>query len=234
MYPRTVESDDAVISRVWRAAGQPNPFNPQSTPRLRAKLKSAPSYGRALRAQQNAIERPGDTARVKALWNAADAAAKEAHGSISEVLYVVMVESIKGVNKDKRMALEKLQELNDINDALGDALKDLSDTSRRLADRESNGDADAKEQVVYTRYETRTAGPAKLTTVRKTMTRSQLSSEMKMLESEREDLRNSKQKAQNEFQHVDQVVNQAMQSLTRILRTLGDMRKQGAASRSGL
>jgi hypothetical protein len=237
-YPRNVESDYAIINRVWRAAGQPSPFNPQSTPRLRAVLKNAPSYGRAVRALQYAIEHSSNSAAMQELWKAANAAARETRASISEVLYVVMVESIRDANKRKRMALERLQELNDINDALGESLKDLTDASGRLADRESKGEADAKEQVAYTRYRTGAVGSAKqsigLTTVRKSMTRSQLNSEMKTLESEREDLRNRKQQAENEFQHLDQAVNQTMQSLTRILRSLADMRKQGAASKSGL
>ncbi|NIR60668.1 MAG: hypothetical protein GWO02_14745 [Gammaproteobacteria bacterium] len=66
------------------------------------------------------------------------------------------------------------------------------------------------------------------------VSRERLGSTIKGAERQAEEARNRRDRVKSAFQHTDQQKNQLYQALSRVLRTMNDMRRLGAASRSGL
>ena len=114
----------------------------------------------------------------------------------------------------------------------------MADASKQLASRENKDESDKKVWVHYDLYDTETVvpdgQPIKTETVSANVSRIGLSTEMKRLENRMEELRNSKQKVTNEFQHLDQIVNQTMQGIARVLRALGQMRTGTGIAKAGM
>ena len=64
--------------------------------------------------------------------------------------------------------------------------------------------------------------------------RANISTEMKRLERQMEELRNTKQMATNKFQRIDQIVKETLQGLARTLRTLGQVRTGVGIAKPGM
>jgi hypothetical protein len=164
--------------------------------------------------------------------------ADEFGGNVMEILHIITKESIKEDNETKRVKLQKLDDYNKISKALDQSLDSLADSSEELASREDKDESDKKVRVRYDLYDTETVGPdrqpVKTGTFSANMSRNALSTEMKQLENRMEELRNSKQKVTNEFQHLDQIVNQTMQGIARLLRALGQMRTGTGIATAGM
>jgi len=220
--------DDHLFDAVYDQTGTPYPYNPNTTPGLENSAQSAPSWNDANDAYHNALQNPDEPAAHARLNKSLGALASETSSNVMEILHIIMKESIKEDNETKRMKLQKLDEYNKISEAYGRSLDSLADSSAKLASRENKDESDAKVRVRYDMYDTSTVGPdgqpIKTATINKSVSRNGLSTEMKRLENRMEELRNDKQTITNEFQHLDQLVNQTMQGIARVLRALGQMR----------
>ena len=68
----------------------------------------------------------------------------------------------------------------------------------------------------------------------KSHTRNSLGTEMKVAENCVEEIRNKNQMAQTAFEQIDKKTNETMNTISRVLRALGEMRQEGAGKRGGL
>jgi len=230
--------DDHMFDAVYDETSTPYPYNPNTTPGVENSAQNAPSWNDTNDAYHNALQNPDDPAVYAQLYKRLGALASETGSNVMEILHIIMKESIKENNETKRMKLQKLDDLNKISKALGRSLDSLADSSAKLASRENKDESDAKVRMRYDMYDTSTVGPngqpIKTETINKNVSRNGLSTEMKRLENRMEELRNDKQKITNEFQHLDQLVNQTMQGIARILRALGQMRTGAGIAEPGM
>jgi len=205
----------------------PRRASTETIPHLKRSVTTAQGYQRAKKVARAAIDQPDSTALVRKLWDAVNSVAHETQRDVMETAKIILNDSIKEDNETKHMILNKLKTLNKINQALAHSLKSLADASKKLASREKSDETDAKTAVNYLRYDAKARDPAaRLRRFNGELTQTQIKREIKALEGRREQLRLQEQKTQNEFRHMDQLVNQQMQNIDRIMRTLGSIRTQ--------
>lgn len=209
----------------------PGRASTETIPHLKRSETTAQGYQRAKKVARAAIDQPDNTALVQKLWDAVSSVTNETQRDVMETAQIILKDSVKEDNETKRMILHKLENLNKINQALADSLKSLADASKELASRENSDESDAKTVVRFSRYDAKARGPnASLRRIKGELTQTQIKREIKTLEEQREQLRLQEKKTQNEFRHMDQLVNQQMQSIARLMRALGSIRTQTGLS----
>ncbi len=178
-------------------------------------------------------------------------------GDILGLLFFIFRESIMEQNEDKQYWLSKLKDLNAVADELSSYLEELNKASQKLSEsevedekveikrRQINWEALQPKTDKYSyshsidshydvedRVDIGVIGLVNTRVVK--LSRSEISAEIINIESERERLRNERQSISNKFQHLDQVTNQTLQGIARVLRTLGAMRTGVGLAKGGL
>ncbi|MBC8145060.1 MAG: hypothetical protein H7X80_05700 [bacterium] len=160
------------------------------------------------------------------------------------LLYLVMRESIKQMQEDKKFYLAKLNAHNEAAKALSDELVELTAASASLAAAEKGPEEDnapctlpacvqfkAKYDAILAKRRASGLPSKPLAAIR---TRGDLSQRMRELEAQQEEIRNKRTQDQTAFQNFDQKTNQLMNMLSSIVKEMADMRSIGKSNRTGL
>jgi hypothetical protein len=156
-----------------------------------------------------------------------------------EGLHNVLKESLKEDNETRKLKLQKLHELNTLNKFMTDQIGRIADASQELAVMEKEGDDSTIAEVSLSWEKPSTDSldkDGKVIVVErrtKSHTRNSLGTEMKVAENCLKEIRNKNQMAQTAFEQIDKKTNETMNTISRVLRTLSELRQSGAA-RGGL
>ena len=157
-----------------------------------------------------------------------------------EALHIILKEALKEDNETRKWKLQRLQDLNVLNRFMSDQIRSIADASQKLAAKERESDDSTAEKVSLTWEKPWTNSldeDGKVIVVErrsKSHTRKSLGAEMKVAENCLEEIRNKNQMEQTVFEQIDKKTNETMNTVSRILRTVREMRGLGAASRGGL
>jgi hypothetical protein len=157
-----------------------------------------------------------------------------------EALHIILKESLKEENETRELKLQKLHDLNTLNKFMSDHIGRIADASEKLAalEKESDDSTTAKVSLTWEKPWTNSldedGNVIVIETRSKSHTRNSLGAEMKVAENCLEEIRNKNQRAQTVFEQIDQKTNETMNTISRALRALGEMRQEGAAKRGGL
>jgi hypothetical protein len=192
--------DQTVVEAFKRTGVATPPARPSVE--LQKKLEASGALRAAIDKARVAIDSPpaNRAAAIKDLVKTAGAPG----GNIMEVLYLVFREAIREANEDKRYYLEKIQAANKAADAISKQLADLSQSSSRLADRERTD-----------------AGTPR------SATREDLARRQKELDAAMDKARAERDEAHTKFSAADQKVNQLMEMLTQVVKTIHEQRTVG-------
>jgi hypothetical protein len=224
---------DELTGSVFKSANSPVPFNANTTPALYGKLKGNPAFADATAKLKAYMENPTD-ANLAAYKSAYAKLGAQLNGvNMMEVLYLVMRESIQGMNEDKRYFLERLEEYNKMGQQLSEYLKTLTEASQRISE-QSKGKDLSKDQV-YVQAEIRDYklgsldkdGKLPYTSEMKEVDRNSLNDQIKNVEADQETVRNKRQMASTAFQNFDQKSNQMYNMLASVIKTMQEMRGIG-------
>lgn len=142
---------DQELDEAFRKDGVINPYNPVTTEKLFNQVGSSPEFSAARDAVGSYLDNPSSTqalssfqAGIKALQGAYP------NGSYQEMMYLVLRESIKEINEDKKYFLDRLLVFNKMGEALSENLRKLTDAVNDLEEAKRNGSKDATVDVNLT------------------------------------------------------------------------------------
>ena len=150
--------------------------------------------------------------------------------NIHEILFLVFKESIQETNEDKKYFLQKMKDFNSMGEDLSDYLREMVDASTSLSEQGEGKKYPEKERVNIDVKEfdlstLNTQGNLEITTSEtKSVDRSSLNDQIKMLESMQETVRNKRQMASTSFQNLDQKVNQLYNLISSVMKNMNEMR----------
>lgn len=121
------QENEIVRQAFVQAYGKSPAFSPSSA------LVPSPEIDAAIMAGRRAVAAPSDRALQAEFTDRLDSVIAS-HGSsnILEVLFIVFKESVSETQENKKYFLEKLAQMNRMNEALSDYLDELADASRKL------------------------------------------------------------------------------------------------------
>jgi len=224
--------DYAKVSGLFTDSGLPDPYNPNTTPGVEARAATDPAFQDALAMVKGRLDF-NDPKVAQAFWQKLNQTT--VCSNIMETLLVIMKESMKESNDDKRYYLVKMQQYNAIGEALSAEMHKLSSVMSTLRARGKDEDNEPTVNI----GEIKLFSPKEVDAQGKPVTNAesysgnktqfQLSAISKDLEQRQEDLRNNRQMAQTSFQSADQRSNQIMNIMATVLKTMNEMR--GASNR---
>jgi len=124
---RSQEENEIVRQAFVQAYGKSPALSPSSA------LVPSPEIDAAIMAGRRAVAAPSNRALQAEFTDRLDSVIAS-HGSsnILEVLFIVFKESVSETQENKKYFLEKLAQMNRMNEALSDYLDELADASRKL------------------------------------------------------------------------------------------------------
>ena len=223
------ESDEeyTALRAAFVEAGIPDPYNPNTTPDIERRAASDPAFVDAV----NMVKSEPNFDDPTVVRDFVDKLGTiKLCGNIMETLLVVMKDSMRESNEDKRYYLQRMRLFNVIGEALSQEMHKLSMVMSTLRARGKDEDNEPTVDVGEIRmFSPKEIGPdgmpvsnAESYTGQKTQF--QLSAISKDLETRQEDLRNNRQMAQTAFQTADQRTNQLMNIMSTVLKTMNEMR----------
>jgi len=150
--------------------------------------------------------------------------------NIHEILFLVFKESIEETNEDKKYFLAKMKDFNTMGENLSDYLRELTEASTALTNQGEGKEYPEKERVSIDIKEfdlstLNSEGSLELLSEEsKSVDRSALNDQIKMLESMQETVRNKRQMASTSFQNLDQKVNQLYNLISSVMKNMNEMR----------
>lgn len=223
-------------------------FNPLTEDRLRvinqkeAAVRGLGAFASAVRAGKLAVEYPTNAAYERELVRQLDALLESAAGTdVAAALYHVFRESIEQQNEDKRYWLKRLEEMNEISDALSDYQEHLRDKAGQLAVRSrakpDDEGADGHEPGrVRANLKALGPGAGRDTGLEcdsipcgaaraRPLTKGEINAEIATIEADRETVRNRRQMAATQLENANKIAGQYISMLSRVLRTTDENRK---------
>ena len=223
-------AEDLELKKAFDAAGIPFPYNANTTPLVAKKLVGTPDFNNAVAAMHTYFQNPSQDNLKVVVQRFQDACAHTGlTTSYADVLFIIMRESIRSTNEDKKYFLLKLNDFNKMAENLSDYLRDLTRASQTLSQTALGMGDDYNKATVE--VETRTydlsgldsSGNMPYSSVTKNCTRDDLNALIKGLESDQETIRNKRQMATTSFQNFDQKSQQQFNMMTTLLKTLAEM-----------
>lgn len=221
------------LQQPFHDAGIPFPYNPNTTPVLEKQIAHSPDFARSVAAGTEAIQSLS-AGSLNAFNNSVlDFKGHNPNANIAEYVMLVLRQCVTESYEDKKVFLNKVTFLNDLNAKYSIELEKIEAMSSQLSVKEVDQNqkypemctisSDARVMVYDANFAGADGKPAAhqlpdVPSNYSAITRQNLSDMTKHIERENEAIRNSRQTATQNFQNFDQKTNQYMNALTQVLK----------------
>ncbi|MCK5689604.1 hypothetical protein KAI87_10065 [Myxococcota bacterium] len=129
-----MDAHDVAIAQVFVDNGEPIPYHPDTTPKVKAEIEDSPVFKAASESLVAHYANPTSTTRNDFVGRMHAVQAQFPHGNVMEALFLVFKDSIKGTNEDKKYFLMKLQDYNTMAEQLSEYLQEMVGYSQQLSE----------------------------------------------------------------------------------------------------
>jgi hypothetical protein len=236
---------DSEVAAVFEHAG----FNPLTEDQLRVirrgetTVRNLSAFSSTVKAGKLAVQNPTNATYEQAFARRLNALLKSTGDqNIDAMLFLVVKESIKDQNENKKYWLNRLAEMNKIAEAQADYLKYLQNKARQLeekarAKQDDDEDADkrgpekvrADLKVFDLEADDQGAIPGCdsvpcVTARARLLNKDQINAEIATIEADRETVRNKRQMIATQFENANKITGQYINMLSSVLKTMKDMK----------